>query len=307
MAILICGILDGIIERPQEGSITIVESGMTAVGYALENLACLEDEATMKHAAEQYKQINAGYFSGHTLVPLQFGNIVDNEEEVRQFLINATIQLKALIDRVKGKAEIIIQVAFDVQKVMVEISKNVDISNKIAVGKAFFELSQKHKTAISQALKSKLSQHVADYVETTKANETVILHNSYLVEKAKEERFDNALDEIVEKCDDFLVFNYVGPMPPYSFVSAEFNKGKFDLINEARLVLGLKEQCTFEEVKSRYRKISLKVHPDKNEGEDKQMKELNEAYRIVRAYCNSVNESEYSFTKEATERSFAHY
>ncbi len=307
MPILICGILDGIIEKPQEGSITIVERDMTAVGYILENVVCLEDKATMKQATEQYKKINASYFSGHTLVPLQFGNIVDNEEEVRQFLINATIQLKALFDKVKGKGEIVIQVSFDVQKVIVEISKNVDISNKIAVGKALFELSQKHKTAISQALRSKLSHHVVDYVEMIQDSEAVILHNSYLVEEAKEELFDDALDEIAEKCDDFLVFNYVGPIPPYSFVSAEFNKGQFELINDARLVLGLKEQCRIDEVISNYRKISLKVHPDKNEGQDKGMKELNEAYRIVRAYCNSVNESEYSFTKKAIERSFVHY
>ncbi len=307
MAILICGILDGIIEKPRKGTIAIAERGMTAVGFTLGNSACLEDETTIKQVRDQYKLINAGYFSAHTMAPLQFGNIVGNAEEVRRFLINATIQLKALMDKVKGKAEIIIQVSFDVQKAIVEISKSADISNKIAVGKAFFELSQKNKTSISQALKSKLSGHVADYVETAKVRETVILHNSYLVEKAKKELFDDALDEIVEKCDDFLIFNYVGPLPPYSFVSSEFNKGKFELINEARLALGLKEQCTFDEVKSSYREISLKVHPDKNEGEDKKMKELNEAYRIVTAYCNSVNESEYSFTKKAIEQSFVHY
>jgi len=237
MPILICGILDGIIEKPQEGSVTIVEGDMTAVGYTIEDLSFLEDEALPKQASEQYKKINAGYFSDHTLVPLQFGNIVDNEEEVRQFLINATIQIKALIDKVKGKGEIVIQVSFDVQKVIVEISKNVEISNKIAVGKALFELSQEHRTAISQALKSKLSHHVTDYVEMTQAGETVILHNSYLVEKAKEELFDDALDEIAEKCDDFIVFNYIGPLPPYSFIVTKFNKGNFDMINEARPAL----------------------------------------------------------------------
>ena len=57
---------------------------MTAVGYIIENIVCLEGEAMMKQASELYKKINASYFSGHTIVPLQFGNIVDNEEEVRQ-------------------------------------------------------------------------------------------------------------------------------------------------------------------------------------------------------------------------------
>ncbi len=306
MAILICGIVDGIIEKPQDGTITIFERGMTAIGYTID-IACLKNETMTKQLTEKYKQINASYFLDHTIIPFHFGNIVDNEGEMRQFLINATIQLKALIDKVKGKGEIIIQVSFDVQKVIVEISKNVDISNKIAVGKAFFDLSQKYKKAIKQALKSKLFIHVADYKETNTVNEPIIILNTYLVEKEKKELFDNALDEIAEKCDDFIVFNYLGPLPPYGFVATEFNKGNFDLINEARLVLGLKEQCTFDEVKSNYRKISFTVHPDKNEGEDHKMKELNEAYCIVKAYCNSGNESEYSFTKEAIERSFVHH
>jgi hypothetical protein len=306
MPILICAILDGVIEKPKEGTIAIVERGMTAVGYPIDNSDCLKDETTTKQITEKYKQINSSYFLDHTIVPFNFGNIVHDEEEVRQFLINATIELKALIDKLKGKEQIIIHISFDVQKAIMEISKSVDVSNKIAVGKAFFELSEKHKKAIRQALKSKLSIHAADYTETPIVNETAILLNTYLVEKTKKELFDNALDEIAEKCDDFIAFNYIGPLPPYDFVDTDFNRGNFDMINEARLVLGLKEQCTFDDIKSSYRKMSFTVHPDKNKGDDKKMKALNEAYRIVKAYCNSGNESECSFTKEAIERSFVH-
>jgi hypothetical protein len=307
MPILICAILDGVIEKPKEGTIAIVERGMTAVGYPIDNSDCLKDETTTKQITEKYKQINSSYFLDHTIVPFNFGNIVHDEEEVRQFLINATIELKALIDKLKGKEQIIIHISFDVQKAIMEISKSVDVSNKIAVGKAFFELSEKHKKAIRQALKSKLSIHAADYTETPIVNETAILLNTYLVEKTKKELFDNALDEIAEKCDDFIAFNYIGPLPPYDFVDTDFNRGNFDMINEARLVLGLKEQCTFDDIKSSYRKMSFTVHPDKNKGDDKKMKALNEAYRIVKAYCNSGNESECSFAKEAIERSFVHY
>ena len=307
MPILICAILDGVIEKPKEGTIAIVERGMTAVGYPIDNLDCLKDEATIKQITEKYKQINSSYFLDYTIVPFNFGNIVHDEEEVRQFLINATIELKALIDELKGKEQIIIHISFDVQKAIVEISKSVDVSNKIALGKAFFELSEKYKKAIREDLKSKLSIHAADHTETTTVNETAILLNTYLVEKTKKELFDNALDEIAEKCDDFIAFNYIGPLPPYDFVETDFNKGNFDMINEARLLLGLKEKCTFDDIKSSYRKMSFTVHPDKNNGNDKKMKALNEANRIVKAYYNSGNESECAFTKEAIERSFVHY
>lgn len=304
MAILICGIVDGNLDKPREGTIGIAERGMTAIGYAIDDPSCLDDDATKQQMTERYRRINADYYVNHTVVPLHFGNIVDDEEDVRQFLNNATIQLKALIDKVKGKVQIVIQVSFDVQEAISELSKTVDISNKIAVGKAFFELSQEQYKFISQALKDKLSSHVADYEETVAVKEATVLINSYLVEKTHIENFDNALAAVAEQCGDFIIFNRLGPFPPFSFVTAEFNKGNFEVINDARLLLGLNEQCTPDEVKSSYRKMSFAVHPDRQNGDNQKMKALNDAYGIIKAYCNSSEESEYSFSKEAIERSF---
>jgi len=304
MAILLCGILDGMIETPLLGSLTLVENGMTAIGYGIEDVTCLHDKAALKQLNEHAQKINAAYFAEHTIVPLTFGTLVNDENEVRQFLINARIQLKALMDKVRGKDEIIIQISFDVHKVLAEIAKKVDATDPLALGKAFFELSQKYKKDIAERLQSTLSTYAADAVETPSATKTVILIMSYLVEKDKKEAFDAALDAVAEQCDDLVLFKYVGPLPPSSFVTTAFNTGDFDLITQARLLLDLKEQCTVDEVKANYRKISLRVHPDRNNGDDTKMKELAEAYRIVKAYCGGSEGREISFTKEAVEQSF---
>ena len=44
-------------------------------------------------------------------------------------------------------------------------------------------------------------------------------------------------------------------------------------------ILGIDEKATQTEIKSAYRKLSLKYHPDKNNGDDTQFKKINEAYQ----------------------------
>lgn len=78
-------------------------------------------------------------------------------------------------------------------------------------------------------------------------------------------------------------------------------------------ILGVKSNSTEKEIKSAYRKLSLKFHPDKNEGDkffEERFKEINEAYEILgdiqkrKEYdSNSQNESEkeYSSNQESHE------
>ena len=46
-------------------------------------------------------------------------------------------------------------------------------------------------------------------------------------------------------------------------------------------ILNVNKDCSLDEIKKSYRKLSMKYHPDKNNGEDSKMKELTEAYNII--------------------------
>jgi DnaJ-class molecular chaperone len=79
----------------------------------------------------------------------------------------------------------------------------------------------------------------------------------------------------------------------------------FDDIDEARRLLGLGEVATLKEIKSAYRKLSHRHHPDKHGGDtnenDFTMKKLNQAYKILLDYCTNFK---YSFREEDVRRTY---
>ena len=55
-------------------------------------------------------------------------------------------------------------------------------------------------------------------------------------------------------------------------------------------ILGLSTYASIEDIKKSYRKLALKTHPDKNNGDDTEFKRINSAYEIL---SNEESKQEY--------------
>ena len=82
----------------------------------------------------------------------------------------------------------------------------------------------------------------------------------------------------------------------------------FAEIEEARKLLGLSETATLKEIKSAYRRIAHRHHPDKRgsgtkANSEETMKRLNWAYKLLMDYCSDCK---YSFKEEDVARTYPH-
>ena len=81
----------------------------------------------------------------------------------------------------------------------------------------------------------------------------------------------------------------------------------FNEIDEARRLLGLGEAATLKEIKSAYRRLAHRQHPDAHgsttDENDEVMKKLNWAYKLLLDYCTHYK---YSFREEDIGRTYPH-
>jgi len=80
----------------------------------------------------------------------------------------------------------------------------------------------------------------------------------------------------------------------------------FSEIDKARRLLGLGEMATLKEIKSAYRRLAHRHHPDKHsstaaEETEETMKRLNEAYKLLMDYCSNYR---YGFREEDVARTY---
>ena len=261
------------------------------------------------------QQINMATFEHRTVLPLRFGTTVSCKEEVQDFLAASYLHIRMVLNRIRGKAEFVVQLSWDLKAILEEIHRKQQrlkaTQDRIEIGRALFEAAQVERQRISQQVHQKLSAVSLDSSEGKRTDDSMVMNRSYLVERSSEGSFDEAMAELGRDSPSYLHFKYVGPMPAYSFVPLEFKRGNFELIDLARKTLHVGENAGFSDIRAAYRTLSKRYHPDTNPNDPRaaaQFKQVAEAYEALRTYCLShggmEENGQHSFAREEVNRCF---
>lgn len=264
------------------------------------------------HWLQWYQKVNIDLHSRYTMIPLRFGNIAPDTDHIKDFLARTYLHLKSALNQVRGKAEFVVRLSWDLKTVLQEIAQGwkgkLDPSTPVESGKALFEATKEKRKVLVNTVHQRLLPLTVDFAEGKRTDGSMLMNRSYLIDKEKESLLDKAMEKLGRENQTYLTFRYIGPIPAYSFVPLEFDKGNFDLISEARKLLQLPQRSSFEAIKKSYRKLSLKYHPDRNPDQpttEEHFKRITQAYDILRTYCCSLEEaSEYSFAKRDVGKTF---
>ena len=269
----------------------------------------------------KYQQVNEFLLKkagSNGMLPLKFGFTAVSRQDIERVLEQVYIQLRTYLDKLQGTMELIIQVSWELPKILQEIIKDSpDLANTadpVKTGRQLFEAAEIKKRSFVAAIHKELTSCSKDYSDAPLKTEAMIFNRSYLVKKDHESLFDDSVDLVATEFEDLLTFRYIGPLPAYSFVNIELNQGNFTIVDKSRHILHLPEQASWDTIKLTYRQLILAHHPDRNLDNPKAAeitKAIVAAYDIMRAYCQSQpnflqqdKSTAFSFSKEDVEKTF---
>lgn len=171
------------------------------------------------------------------VLPVAFGTVARNDQDVREKLLRREHdELKEYLAYVEGRAELTLKVLWNRDRLFEEIVAERDDIRALrdAVARrppdsAYYEriqLGELTNAAIgekrdleAEAILAELRPLAVDMELNRLLADMMILNASFLVQAEQIQEFDVRVQQLGEIHADRLLFQYVGPLPPYSFVS----------------------------------------------------------------------------------------
>jgi len=167
-------------------------------------------------------------FESGPVLPLRFGTVFRSDEAVRTELLAArSAELSRLLARFESFVELSVRAYYVEDAVLREIvegdrevARLKGRASDVALGEAVAHALSARRAADARAIEHALLPFAEDAAVDPPRTEFEVFRGAFLVEREAVTRFDRAMDELARKHDATLVFKYVGPLPPHSFVDA---------------------------------------------------------------------------------------
>ena len=171
-----------------------------------------------------------------TVLPMRFGVIMPDESTVRDQLLEAhRPELEEQLDQMEDKVELNLKGLYDEASVLREVlaenpeaaqlrelvqSKPEDAAyfDRIRLGELIAEALTAKREADEQWILDRLAPHAVAVEPGNLVHEHMMVNASFLVERKRLPKFDEALEKIAAEQHPRISFKLTGPLPPHSFV-----------------------------------------------------------------------------------------
>lgn len=180
--------------------------------------------------------VNETVMREYTMIPMSFGTIFRSDDDVAALLRSTAPELSEVLAAMRGKVELGLKVYWDREKAISELERENaavrELKAEIAAdanGSTYFARVQLGRL-VEEALDERANALMWSVYEplrplsvasrTSKLiGDDMLLNVAFLVERAREDEFDQAVKRLTSRHEDLLTFKYTGPWPPYSFVN----------------------------------------------------------------------------------------
>ncbi len=178
--------------------------------------------------------MQAGY---HTLLPLQFGLIIEDWETVTNQLTGPhRPRLEKLFSKLEGQREVGVKVFWqqdvELQALLNENDslrakrnslegKNLSMDEVVLIGQAIERTIEDRKQGIIEAFRAALNPSATEVVENDTLTESMIYNAAYLIPWEAEPSFNAQVDGLDQHFDQRLKIRYNSLTAPYNFAQLD--------------------------------------------------------------------------------------
>ncbi len=172
---------------------------------------------------------------GHTVLPMAFGVVADGPEAVRRILRVHQDAFIEQLERVRGRVEMGLRVAWDVANIFEYVlglhddlrtlrdfvfrgGRTPSQDDKIELGRAFDRLLSADREEHLAHLTTALQPHSLEIQSNPPRSEREVLNLACLVDQDELPAFEHAVMQAARRFDNNFTFDLTGPWPPHNFV-----------------------------------------------------------------------------------------
>lgn len=198
--------------------------------------AKIEDDSMATATRESmslYTDVLCQVIKHTTVVPLRFGTLFDQEEEIHRVLKKEKKRYSRLLTAVDNKIEVELKVWWKKESFQETMLKNKRLGrwkkaiergegqgyDVVEFGKAIMEVADYERKETEKSFLTKLRPLADEWLVKDPMDEFQAFDGVFLVERQKEEDFDQAVGTLFEKCSTTMIFKYTGPWAPHHFVN----------------------------------------------------------------------------------------
>jgi len=234
----------GIVEEPQLRRFSFLGVGEAEV-YTInhQRIAAIVSDTKFSEIDPTRKNVHAHtvaqdeLLKEYTLLPMGFGMITTDEDEVRGLLEKNYPGMLSELNRLAGRIEVELKVFWDQEAIMRELhlvgshelakiraklnaaSSPLETRNLLVeAGKLVESVASDWKTKYAELVYGILKELSYDTKVNNPAGVKNLLNASFLIEKSRESEFKEQVYKLDSEFQGKVNFKYVGPLPPYDFV-----------------------------------------------------------------------------------------
>lgn len=168
-------------------------------------------------------------------LPFNFGNVLKSHEDLIAFLEGTYSHIMKMLEKVSGRVELGLKILIknekfndevenqQINKLKAQLShtdEQKQIPLKIELGKLVKKSLEEKQEFCRRNIFDYLKKYCYDAISTECITVKMILNASFLVDKDKQDLFEEKLEKVISRYEDRYDFRYTGPWPPYNFIDS---------------------------------------------------------------------------------------